>query len=297
MAKQDRRNRLSYKQFFLKFLSRFWRHALILVCIVFALFPVIWIMSASLDPANSIAGQKLIPPNASFINYQKLFTSEQHPFGIWFLNTFKICIITSSLVVLITALAAYAFSRLRFKGRRSGLFAILLIQMFPQMLAMVAIYLIIFLIGEYIPALGLDTHAGLILVYLGGAMGANVWLLKGFFDTIPKSLEESAMIDGATHFQVFWRIILPLARPILVVVFFLQFMGTYSEFVIARVLLANNNNLTMAVGLQTFVADQYAKRWGVFAAAALIGALPIVILYWILQKQLVSGLTRGAVKG
>ena len=198
---------------------------------------------------------------------------------------------------MITALAAYAFSRLRFKGRRSGLFAILLIQMFPQMLAMVAIYLIIFLIGEYIPALGLDTHAGLILVYLGGAMGANVWLLKGFFDTIPKSLEESAMIDGATHFQVFWRIILPLARPILVVVFFLQFMGTYSEFVIARVLLANNNNLTMAVGLQTFVADQYAKRWGVFAAAALIGALPIVILYWILQKQLVSGLTRGAVKG
>jgi len=300
MAKQDRRNRrnrLSYKQSFLKFLNRFWRHALILVCIVFALFPVIWIMSASLDPANSIAGQKLIPPNASFINYQKLFTSEQHPFGIWFLNTFKICIITSSLVVLITALAAYAFSRLRFKGRRSGLFAILLIQMFPQMLAMVAIYLIIFLIGEYIPALGLDTHAGLILVYLGGAMGANVWLLKGFFDTIPKSLEESAMIDGATHFQVFWRIILPLARPILVVVFFLQFMGTYSEFVIARVLLANNNNLTMAVGLQTFVADQYAKRWGVFAAAALIGALPIVILYWILQKQLVSGLTRGAVKG
>ncbi|HAW71797.1 MAG TPA: maltose ABC transporter permease, partial [Firmicutes bacterium] len=133
--------------------------------------------------------------------------------------------------------------------------------------------------------------------YLGGAMGANVWLLKGFFDTIPKSLEESAMIDGATHFQIFWRIILPLARPILVVVFFLQFMATYSEFVIARVLLADTNNLTMAVGLQTFIADQYAKRWGVFAAAALIGALPIVILYWFLQKHLVSGLTRGAVKG
>ena len=278
-------------------LDRLWRHVVILVCIVFALFPVIWIMSASLDPANSIAGQKLIPPNASFINYQRLFTSEQHPFGTWFLNTFKICIITSLLVVLITALAAYAFSRLRFKGRRSGLFAILLIQMFPQMLAMVTIYLIIFLIGEYIPALGLDTHSGLILVYLGGAMGANVWLLKGFFDTIPKSLEESAMIDGATHLQIFRKIILPLARPILVVVFFLQFMATYSEFVIARVLLANTNNLTMAVGLQTFVADQYAKRWGVFAAAALIGALPIVILFWVLQKQLVSGLTRGAVKG
>jgi ABC-type maltose transport system permease subunit len=294
MAEQGHR---SIKRFFANFLNRFWRHALIWVCIVFALFPVVWIISASLDPANSIAGQKLIPPNASFINFQRLFQSEQHPFGIWFLNTFKLCIVTATLVVLITALAAYAFSRLRFKGRRSGLFAILLIQMFPQMLAMVAIYLIIFMIGDYIPALGLDTHAGLILVYLGGAMGANVWLLKGFFDTIPKSLEESAMIDGATHFQIFRRIILPLARPILVVVFFLQFMATYSEFVIARVLLADTNNLTMAVGLQTFIADQYAKRWGVFAAAALIGALPIVILYWFLQKHLVSGLTRGAVKG
>ena len=294
MAEQGHR---SIKRFFANFLNRFWRHALIWVCIVFALFPVVWIISASLDPANSISGQKLIPPNASFINFQRLFQSEQHPFGIWFLNTFKLCIVTATLVVLITSLAAYAFSRLRFKGRRSGLFAILLIQMFPQMLAMVAIYLIIFMIGDYIPALGLDTHAGLILVYLGGAMGANVWLLKGFFDTIPKSLEESAMIDGATHFQIFWRIILPLARPILVVVFFLQFMATYSEFVIARVLLADTNNLTMAVGLQTFIADQYAKRWGVFAAAALIGALPIVILYWFLQKHLVSGLTRGAVKG
>ena len=294
MAEQGHR---SIKRFFANFLNRFWRHALIWVCIVFALFPVVWIISASLDPANSISGQKLIPPNASFINFQRLFQSEQHPFGIWFLNTFKLCIVTATLVVLITSLAAYAFSRLRFKGRRSGLFAILLIQMFPQMLAMVAIYLIVFMLGEYIPALGLDTHAGLILVYLGGAMGANVWLLKGFFDTIPKSLEESAMIDGATHFQIFRRIILPLARPILVVVFFLQFMATYSEFVIARVLLADTNNLTMAVGLQTFIADQYAKRWGVFAAAALIGALPIVILYWFLQKHLVSGLTRGAVKG
>ena len=167
MAEQGHR---SIKRFFANFLNRFWRHALIWVCIVFALFPVVWIISASLDPANSIAGQKLIPPNASFINFQRLFQSEQHPFGIWFLNTFKLCIVTATLVVLITSLAAYAFSRLRFKGRRSGLFAILLIQMFPQMLAMVAIYLIIFMIGDYIPALGLDTHAGLILVYLGGAI-------------------------------------------------------------------------------------------------------------------------------
>ena len=190
-----------------------------------------------------------------------------------------------------------AFSRLRFKGRRSGLFAILLIQMFPQMLAMVAIYLMILSIGQYIPGMGLDTHMGLILVYLGGAMGANVWLAKGYFDTIPHSIEESAMIDGATPFQMLWHIVVPLARPILIVIFFLQFMSTYSEFVLAPVLLASSNKLTMAVGLQMFISDQYAKRWGVFAAAALLGAIPVMILFWILQKQLVSGLTRGAVKG
>ena len=144
--------------------------------------------------------------------------------------------------------------------------------------------------------LWVDTHAGLTLVYLGGAMGVNVWMTKNYFDTIPQSLEESAKIDGATPFQLFVKIILPLTRPILVVVFFLQFMSNYSEYVLARVLLATNENLTMAVGLQTFIQDQISQRWGVFSAAALIGAAPVLILFWVLQNQLVSGLTRGAVK-
>lgn len=278
-------------------LNQLWKHAVIWVAIAFALFPVIWVVSAALDPTNSLASARLIPKDASFINFRRLLDSKQHPFLIWQFNTFKIGLITSTLVVSITSLAGYAFSRLRFKGRRSGLFAILLIQMFPQMLAMVAIYLIVLSVGQYIPAIGLDTHTSLILVYLGGAMGANVWLAKGYFDTIPHSIEESAMIDGATPFQMLWHIVVPLARPILVVIFFLQFMSTYSEFVLARVLLASSNKLTMAVGLQMFIADQYAGRWGVFAAAALLGAIPVMILFWILQKQLVSGLTYGAVKG
>ncbi|MEW6227181.1 MAG: maltose ABC transporter permease MalG [Bacillota bacterium] len=274
-----------------------WRHAVIWLCIVFAVAPVLWVISASFNPANTIIGQRLIPREPSFANYRLLFSDPQHPFGLWMWNTVKLSLITALLVVSITSLAAYAFSRFRFRGRRTGLFAILLIQMFPQMLAMVAIYLLLFWVGDYIPSLGLNSHGGLMFVYLGGAMGVNVWLMKGYFDTIPTSLEEAATMDGATPFQAFYKIILPLSRPILAVVFFLQFMATYSEYVLARVLLSSNDKLTMAVGLQIFVADQYAKRWGVFSAAALIGAIPILLLFAFLQRQLVSGLTRGAVKG
>lgn len=274
-----------------------WRHLIIWVFIVFALGPIVWIISASFDPSNTIVGQRLIPSNPSLDNYKALFTKPEYPFPLWMWNTLKISLITSFLVVAITSLAAYAFSRFKFRGRRTGLFAILLIQVFPQMLAMVAIYLLLMWIGEYIPALGLNSHLGLIMVYLGGAMGVNVWLMKGYFDTIPNSLEEAAIIDGATPFQAFTKVILPLARPILAVVFFLQFMGTYSEYILARVLLSSNDKLTLAVGLQTFISDQYAKRWGIFSAAALLGAIPMVLLFTFLQRHLVSGLTRGGVKG
>lgn len=175
--------------------------------------------------------------------------------------------------------------------------ALLLVQMFPQMLAMVALYILLLRLGDFVPAIGLNTHTGLILVYLGGALGFNTWLMKGYFDTIPRSLEESAMIDGATHFQAFTRIILPLARPILAVVFILQFIATYSEYLLASVLLTGVQRYTLAVGLRLFITGQYTTRWGVFAAASIIGALPIVLIFYLLQNQLISGLTRGAVKG
>lgn len=275
-----------------------WRHLVIWVFLIFALGPIVWIISASFDPSNTIVGQRLIPAHPSLDNYKALFTRPEHPFPLWMWNTIKISLITSFFVVVITSLAAYAFSRFKFRGRRSGLFAILLIQVFPQMLAMVAIYLLLMWIGDYIPVLGLNSHLGLIMVYLGGAMGVNVWLMKGYFDTIPNSLEEAAIIDGATPFQAFTKIILPLSRPILAVIFFLQFMGTYSEYILARVLISSNEKLTLAVGLQTFIGDnQYAKRWGIFSAAALLGAIPMVLLFTFLQKQLVSGLTKGGVKG
>lgn len=279
------------------FLRALWRHAVLLLFVAFALFPILWVLSASFNPANTLVGQRLIPTNFSLANYKELFTSEQYPIALWIKNSVVIGLITSALVVVLTSFAAYAFSRFRFKGRRTGLFASLLIQVFPQMLAAVSIYLLVLSIGRLIPALGINTHAGLILVYLGGAMGVNAWLMKGYFDTIPNSLEESAMIDGASPFQAFYMIIVPLARPILAVIFLLQFIGTYSEFILASILISSSEKYTLAVGLQMFIHDQYASRWGVFAAASVLGALPIVILFMFLQKYLVSGLTHGAVKG
>lgn len=273
------------------------RHLLIWAAIAFALFPVIWIFSASLSPSNTLIGQSLIPGNMSWVHYRDLFRSPELPFGRWIWNSVRISTVTALLTVFLTALAAYSFSRFRFKGRRMGLFTILIVQIFPQMLAMVAIYLLLLGLGKVAPWIGLNSYLGLVLVYLGGAMGFNTWLVKGFFDTIPRSLDESAMMDGASHFQSFWRIVVPLARPILAVIFILQFIATYSDFLLASVLLSDANTYTFAVGLKFFITDLYAARWGTFAAASVLGALPIVVVFLLLQEQFVSGLTRGAVKG
>jgi ABC-type maltose transport system permease subunit len=162
---------------------------------------------------------------------------------------------------------------------------------------MLAIFLIIQQVGRYIPSMGLNTHGGLILVYLGGVLGANIWLMKGFFDTIPRDLDESALIDGASHWQVFRWVILPLVRPMLVVVGILTFVGTYGDVVLAQVLLKDASLYTLPVGMWLFIDGWYSERWGLFAAGALIGALPIVVIYLLLQDLIVGGLTQGAVKG
>lgn len=273
------------------------RLVLALVMLVYALFPVVWIFSASLDPRNSLVNQSLIPPHASFENYAKLLNSDLFDFRQWLINSTRIALVTTVLALLLTAFAAYAFSRFRFRGRRSLLQTILLIQVFPNFLNMVALFLILQQLGRYIPWLSLNTHGGLILLYLGGALGVNTWLMKGFFDSIPRDLDEAATIDGASHWQTFWLIIFPLVRPILVVVGLLIFIGTYQEFVLARVMLTDSSKYTLAVGLSLFIRDQYAQRWGVFAAGALIGALPVVIVFLAFQRYLVSGLTAGSVKG
>jgi arabinogalactan oligomer / maltooligosaccharide transport system permease protein len=265
--------------------------------IIFSVFPILWVISASLNPTGSLATQTLIPPNPGLDNYRILLTSGEFPFWTWFWNSLKIALITDVLSLSITTIAAYAFSRFRFRGRQTLLKAILLIQVFPALLALVATFLMISQIGDVFPFLGLNTHASLILVYLGGAMGINIWLMKGFLDTIPRDIDESAMVEGATDWQIFTRLILPLLRPILVVIAILNYIGTYSEFILARVLLKGSEQYTLMVGLQVFAGAQFNQRWGVFAAGVLIGALPIMIIYLILQDQIVGGLTQGAVKG
>lgn len=273
------------------------RWIIALILIAFAIFPVLWVFSASISPTGTLSTQKLIPDNANFDNYRELLTDEVFPFTTWFLNSLKIASIVTILSVSITTLAAYSFSRFRFRQRQNMLRGILLIQVFPGILAIVAVFLLIAQIGRQIPAFGLNTHSGLTLVYLGGAMGINIWLMKGFFDSIPRAIDESAMVDGATHWQIFTRLLLPLMRPIIVVISILTFIFVYSDFVMARVLLSNPQQQTLMVGLFIFTSNQFAANWGLFAAGALIGALPIMLVYILLQDQIVGGLTQGAVKG
>lgn len=274
------------------------RYVVAIIGIAFALFPVLWVISASLNPVGSMTSQTFIPRNASFANYNVLLGGDpRFPFPRWLFNSFYIATITSILAVLVTSLSAYAFSRFRFRGRRNLLLTLFLVQVFPNMLTMVALFLLLQQLGRYIPALGLNTHGGLILIYLGGVMGINVWLMKGFFDSIPREIDESAQVDGATQWQTFWLLIFPLVRPILVVVGILTFIGVYSDFLLARIMLSSNDMLTVMVGLQVFIGGQFTQNWGVFAAGGLMAALPIVIVYLLLQDQIIGGLTMGAVKG
>lgn len=274
-----------------------WRWALAVVLVAFALMPLLWIISAAINPVNDLASQKLIPDNWNFDNFKALVNNPVFPFFTWLKNSMIVSTTTTLLTMSLTTLAAFAFSRFRFRGRQTLLKAILLIQSFPNVLSIVALFSISKQIGDVIPWLGLNTHAGLILVYTGGAMGMNIWLIKGYMDTIPRDIDESARVDGATDWQVFSKLIFPLLRPIITVTGILSFIGTYGEFVIARTLLTQRELQTVMVGLQIFTAGQYTKNWGVFAAGALIAALPIMIIYLALQDQIVGGLTAGSVKG
>jgi arabinogalactan oligomer/maltooligosaccharide transport system permease protein len=230
-------------------------------------------------------------------NYKDLLTSTTIPYRTWLWNTFFIATVTSIISVFISASAAFAFSRLRFKGRRPGLLALILVQMFPSILGLVAVYGILNSLTDYIPAIGLGTQWGLILVYLGGSLGAGTYLMYGFFNTVPKELDEAAKIDGATHTQIYFQIILRLVSPILAVMALLSFIGTSSDYVLASIVFNKADQYTVAVGLGTLIADPFSKNWALFSAGAIIAATPIVVLFIGLQKYIVSGLTGGAVKG
>ena len=264
------------------------------VVLIYSLFPIIWTISASFSPTGSISGQSLIPDPPTLRNYERILSQD---FWTWMWNSFKVSSVSALLAGPITLMSAFAFSRFRWAGRSQLLLVILLIQVFPAILAMVALFAILQQIGNYIPFLGLNTHGGLILIYMGGALGVNVWLMKGFFDSIPRDIDESGKVDGASDWQIFWRLLFPLVRPIMVVSMILTFFGTYSDYLMPRIMITTASKFTLMLGLQTFIGANYAQEWGAFAAGAVLGAIPMVTIYLLLQDYIVGGLTAGAVKG
>ena len=273
-----------------------WRHLVAIVVSAFALFPLLYVISASLNPKGTLTGSNQLFSAIGIDSYVRILSDPQNPYGTWFLNTLLIAVVTGAVTVFIGACAAYAFSRMRFAGRRVGLVTIVVVQMFPQLLAVVAIFLLMSTLGDWFPAIGLNTHTGLILVYLGGALGVNTYLMYGFFNTIPKEIDEAARIDGAGHARIFFTIILRLVAPVLAVIGLLSFIGTMNDFLIASVILVDPEKQTLAVGLYQFVSQETARNWSVFAAGAVLAAILPMALFLSLQRFIVGGLTAGSVK-
>jgi arabinogalactan oligomer/maltooligosaccharide transport system permease protein len=275
-----------------------WRHGLAVLALAWSLFPIVFIISAALNPSGTMNTAELLPKNMSMTNFDALLSDTARPYLTWYKNSMIIAGSGALASVFIGACAAYAFSRMRFTGRRPGLFALLLLQMFPALLAFVALYVTFVKVGDVMPAIGINTSAGLILAYLGGAMGANVWLLKGYFDTVPRELDEAAKVDGASHARIFFTMTLRLVMPILVTVFMLSFVGLFGEFLLASIFLRDVDSQTLGVGLWSMmnVNGDRNKYFGQFCAGAMLASLPVVLLYLGFQKQLVGGLTQGSVK-
>jgi arabinogalactan oligomer/maltooligosaccharide transport system permease protein len=274
-----------------------WRHIVAVSVSLFALFPIYLVIISSINPTGSLQVTSFIPTSGSLTNFSRLFNDPAIPYLTWMKNSLIIAGTVAVLSVIVGAASAFAFSRLKFKGKRSGIKLLLLVQMFPALLALSAVYVIMERVYTFAPAIGLGTQPGLLLVYMGGAMGVNIWLLKGFVDSIPMELDEAARVDGASAVQTYWLIFVPLAAPVLAVVSLLSFIGTFNEFILARLFLVDMESRTIAVGLQGFIGGQYSQNWGPFAAGSIIASIPIVIIFLSLQKYIINGLTAGSVKG
>jgi arabinogalactan oligomer/maltooligosaccharide transport system permease protein len=271
-----------------------WKYLFAVLIVFYAAFPLVYTLSAALNPRGTLSAASGLFSSFSLENFIALGDTK---YWTWMGNSLIIAVVTSVGSVLMGAAAAYAFSRFRFSGRRASLSGLLIIQMFPQALAFIAIFLMLLALGEVVPALGFNSKIAIICIYFGGVLGANTFLLYGFFNTVPIEIDESAKIDGATHAQIFWRLIFPLVTPILAVVALLSFIATYSEFLISRIVLTSEDQWTLAVGMYAWVSDQLTANWGLFTAGAVLGAIPILVLTLLLQRYIVGGLTSGAVKG
>ncbi|WP_243844370.1 sugar ABC transporter permease [Salinibacterium sp. ZJ454] len=278
------------------FFATGWRHIVGVIMVLYSVFPLLYVLSASLNPRGTLTGSNQLFSAIGLDAYARLLNDPDQPFAAWFGNTLLIAGVTAVCSVFLGALAAYSFSRMRFKGRRMGLMSVVLVQMFPQLLAVVAIFMVMSTISDIFPAIGLNTHIGLIMVYLGGALGVNTYLMYGFFNTVPTDIDEAAKIDGASHARIFFTIILRLVAPILAVVALLSFISTTNEFVVASILLIDPEKQTLAVGLYKLVSNPNYADWSAFSAGAVLAALPVMALFLFLQKYIVGGLTAGAVK-
>lgn len=262
---------------------------LILFCLI-SIYPISFIFTVSLRPANSLfsTSLSLIPKGATFENYRQAFI--QYDLLSWLKNSTIIASLATLFSVLLSISAGYAFSRFEFRGRSTGMTMLLVTQMFPATMTLLPLYLMLIKLGFA------NKMAGLVIVYISTNIPFNVWMMKGYFDTIPKSLEESAYVDGAGIFKTFYQIILPLVTPAIALSALNSFMGAWSEYIVARVMITDAGKLTLPVGL-TNMQGQFSTAWGIYSAAALMTALPVIIIFISLSKYLVGGLTLGSVKG
>jgi ABC-type maltose transport system permease subunit len=272
------------------------KYLIALVLIVFAVLPFFWVVATSFNAARSLLGATLIPSVLTTNNYRDLLGNPNLSFGKWMMNSFKVSSISVCIIVLLTCLSAYALSRFHFAGKRTVMTAIMILNIFPGILAMVAIFVMMQQFGNYIPLIGLNTHGGLICVYVAGSMSINVLMVKSYVDSISVELDESALLEGATHWQVFWRIVFPVIKPMVITVAILAFMATYGDFIIANLLLKGNDKVTVMVGIYQFTQQRFDTNWGIVTAGTILAAIPAVVLFFISQKYIIGGLTLGATK-
>lgn len=300
-ARAQARRRRQRRRFTIRLLKRL----VILALIVITLSPTYLVFIASIDKGGGFFSSSLWPDKVTFENYKLLVKPVSEggsDFLTWTRNSMIVCFSVATLSTFCAGLMGYAFSRMRFRGRRYGLMTLLLIQIFPTVLAIPAYYYLLlwlqnhFTVGGHV-VFGLGTYQGLILVLAGAALAFNSWLFKGYLDNLPRELEEAAFVDGATRLRMLRYVVLPLAKPIVAVIFLFTFIGTYSEYAITSIVMNNSANYTLPVGLRGFIFNEFSQNWTIFAAGAVVASVPLLIVFLLTQRYLVSGLARGAVRG
>ena len=262
----------------------------ILLCFI-TLVPILYALSISISESNSIISTEfhVLPQKVTLANYQTILM--ERPFGVWFKNSGILSVLTVFVTMCLAVPAAYVFSRHRFVGRRGTLNALLILNAFPAILSMFAIYRIIKTMGM------LNTYIGLVLIYTGSMAIFVFWNMKGYFDSIPRSIEEAALIDGVNDTQLILKIVLPLARPSIIISAVLVVIYVWNEYVFSTIFVSGEAKNTLAVGLYSLQATDYTRNWPLFSAAAIMTTIPVLILFFFVQKHMVSGLSAGGVKG